>query len=79
MRFDQAYLQLMAGKAIKLPDWTGYWFLGYNAYGDPKILVFTKEGRILDTPDAQYILQATWQAFDVEDLVSKNMETRRGE
>lgn len=45
MDWNQASAALYEGKAIKLPEWGGYWF---NKEG--RIMVLTKAGDILDTP-----------------------------
>jgi hypothetical protein len=46
MNFEQAKEALLSGKKVKLSDWSGYWF---NDNG--RIMVFTRDGDVLDTPN----------------------------
>lgn len=83
--YDGAMAALYDGYMIKLPEWIGYWFLG----PDNKILVFTADCKILDTPYLDdYRGRRDWEttngtrdlggairAMDAGCLVSRNPES----
>lgn len=53
MNIQQAIECLMKGQKVKLPEWSGYWFMPDGVLTDPvetRIRVFTKDGDILDSP-----------------------------
>lgn len=43
MSFREAWFQLLNGKKIKLPSWSGYW-----AWEDNTIKMYCKDGKVLD-------------------------------
>ncbi len=45
MNRDEVLFALETGKKVKLPEWTGYWFIQ-----DSEIKVMTKEGDIIGSP-----------------------------
>jgi hypothetical protein len=45
--FDQAIMALQVGYFVRLPEWTGYWFLDSK---DGGVKVYTRTGDVLDTP-----------------------------
>ena len=47
MNLQEALQAIKEGKKVKLPEWSGYWFLDVN---NDMISVLTKDGDILDTP-----------------------------
>lgn len=60
MTFKDALAELSAGKFIKLPEWTGYWFKNGAI-----ISVFCKNGDILDTPDVEmHMFRQDWEITD---------------
>lgn len=61
MTFSQALSKLYAGERIALADWGGYWFLG----PDQTIMLRTKDGQELDTPDFErYADREDWRIYD---------------
>lgn len=61
MTFSQALSKLYAGERIALADWGGYWFLG----PDQTIMLRTKDGLELDTPDFErYADREDWRIYD---------------
>lgn len=46
LSYKEALLRLSEGIPVKLPEWDGFWFPVKD-----KIFVFTKDNKILDTPD----------------------------
>ena len=54
MNLSDAYQQLKIGKKVKLPEWSGYWFISETTSAltpfTETIRVFTKDGDVLDTP-----------------------------
>jgi len=62
LTFSQALEHLKLGGKIKVPEWTGYWFLRGG-----KIWVKTFDGKYLDTPWLQEtVLREDWQLIEVE-------------
>lgn len=59
LMWTQALDWLRRGKKIKLPEWTGYWFLE----GD-FIKVLTGDGDVLDTPHQHFQKRKDWQVTD---------------
>lgn len=52
---------LAAGKAIALPEWEGFWFLAERT----GVIVFTKEGQLLNTPMYdEYLMREDWSIVD---------------
>lgn len=45
LTFNQAIMDILKGDAVRLPEWTGYWFLDK----DGKIKAFTRNGEILES------------------------------
>lgn len=59
--FDQALIHMNSGGLVKLPEWEGFWFKNIK---QDQILVFTKEGQILDNPDESFKKRDDWQLVD---------------
>lgn len=60
MNFEQAQDALAKGQKVKLSDWSGYWFSNNG-----QIMVFTKDGDILDTPHIdRYKDRDDWEETD---------------
>jgi hypothetical protein len=57
LTFEEANEFLKIGECIALPEWSGFWFGKKNE----EILVLTKEGLILNTPDEQYKQRNDWK------------------
>jgi|SRR6478736_1075801 len=58
MSFEEADKLAKEGFLIALPEWEGFWFR--NVTKDNGLLVFTKDGEILDTPDEKYKEREDW-------------------
>jgi hypothetical protein len=57
MNFSEAESLMMAGRKMRLPEWTGYWF-----YFNGQIFVYTRTGDVLDTPDFEtYMHRTDWE------------------
>ena len=88
LSYDLAMLELDQGYMIKLPEWTGFWFKAPAQQGE-RILVFTADCQILDTPHLEdYRNRTDWEttdgardiggairAMDAGCLVSRNPES----
>ena len=48
MRWRDAWLQMLYGRKVKLPSWSGYW-----AWEDGTIMIHCKDGRVLDLFDTE--------------------------
>lgn len=61
MPYEEAEKLLKIGKLITLPEWEGFWFANI-----PKdlILVFTKEGEILETPFDEFKERNDWKEVE---------------
>jgi len=57
MTFEEAEELLSKGKLVSLPEWEGFWFKNIKK---DELLVFTKDGEILDTPFDEYKLRNDW-------------------
>jgi len=73
MDFRHAWFQMLNGKKIKLPDWSGYW-----AWENNTIMMHCHDGRVLDireTDNVSYtfsnIAEKTWMVVDDTDSCSK--------
>lgn len=72
MNLQDSITLMKAGRKIKLPEWTGYWFIPQNLVvneSDPNpyksIRVLTKDGDVLDTPWIdKYINRDDFQVTD---------------
>lgn len=65
LTIKEALDALAAGKKVKLPEWTGYWF--NSTVGTPTctIMVMTKNGDILDSPWLEELQdRKDWQITD---------------
>jgi|SRR6188768_932186 len=60
MTFEEADELAKKGLLISLPFWGGFWFRDIFSQ---KLLVFTKEGEILDTPDESYKEREDWGEY----------------
>lgn len=61
LNYGEAVAAIEAGNAVRLPEWTGFWFKGE----DGQIMVFTRTGDVLDTPNhAHYLMREDWQIAD---------------
>jgi len=61
MNYKEALKAIRNGKKVKLPEWTGYWFMGKNEY----IQVYTADCKILDLPCTEdYINRTDWDITD---------------
>lgn len=49
------------GLKVRLPEWKGYWKGVEDTHGRLHILVFTHDGKILDTPDSHYLFRDDWE------------------
>jgi hypothetical protein len=60
LNYTQAYGAMENGEKIKLPEWTGYWYMEGNI-----IKVCTRKGEILETPYiADYKTRTDWAICD---------------
>lgn len=61
MTYTDALNSLFQGQKVKLPEWTGYWFMDKNN----DILVFTATGDVLTTPFIEdYKNRIDWEITD---------------
>ena len=56
--FEVAEELLNKGELVALPEWEGFWFKNIKK---DELLVFTKDGDILDTPHDEYKLRNDWK------------------
>ena len=61
MTFEEALTALKLGLKVRLPEWGGYWKAIDDAHGNPHIMVFTKDGEILNTPQSKYMFRDDWE------------------
>lgn len=59
LNYSEAEPYAHEGKFIKLPEWTGFWFVKNN-----EMHVFTADGRVLDTPDDLHKERSDWEITD---------------
>jgi hypothetical protein len=60
MNINEALSVLRDGGKVRLPEWTGYWFMENG-----KIKVFTRTGDILETPNFDnYSMRQDWVVAD---------------
>jgi hypothetical protein len=92
MNLQEAIGLMIVGKKIKLPEWTGYWFIPENEKIDPSdagksVQVVTKDGNILNDPwFYKYEMRTDFEVtegemgFDFAILAMKNgkMVARKG-
>lgn len=69
MNYLDALRELSDGKKVKLPEWSGYWFLDKDSnpelHIEKRIRVLTKDGDILDTPWCEkYKNREDWAVTD---------------
>lgn len=70
LTFSQALEAIKEGKWIKVPEWTGYWFLRGG-----KLVVKTWEGEELYTPWLlETVLREDWQIVEVDKEWKKEQE-----
>lgn len=55
--FEEAEKQLSIGNLVSLPEWEGFWFKNIET---DQLLVFTKDGEVLDTPQEEFKLREDW-------------------
>lgn len=48
MDFRHAYFEMLSGRAVRLPDWSGYW-----AWENGTIMMHSKDGSALDIRQTQ--------------------------
>lgn len=60
MTWPEALEALKEGKKVKLPEWTGYWFMNHGS-----ILVYTADCEVIDNPfTPDYEHREDWQIID---------------
>ena len=60
LTYKEAIMHMAGGNKIKLPEWDGHWYMD-----DGKIMVFTGDGRTLDTPyENDYVNRTDWMVTD---------------
>lgn len=72
MSFEEAEVILNKGDLVALPEWKGFWFKDLT---NGKLLVFTKDNEVLDTPHEEYKLRTDWievKATPEQELVLEN-------
>jgi len=75
LTFSDALRELKEGSWIRVPEWTGYWFLRGG-----KIIVKTWDGKELDTPWLlENVLREDWQVVKEELLTDIEMTTSSSE
>lgn len=58
LSYQEAVSALHEGYMIKLPEWTGHWFIDENG----SVKVFTRTGEVLDTPNYDhYNMRQDWE------------------
>lgn len=70
--FSEAEKILDEGNLVALPEWEGFWFKNLT---NGQLLVFTKDGEILDTPYDEYKLRNDWVRVDATEEQSKILES----
>lgn len=70
--FLEAEKILDEGNLIALPEWEGFWFKNLI---NGQLLVFTKDGEVLDTPHDEYKLRTDWVRVDATEEQSKVLES----
>lgn len=63
MDFRYAFFEMLSGRAVRLPHWSGYW-----AWEDGSIKMHTKDGKVLD------IRETTNPGYTFSNIASKNWE-----
>lgn len=54
MDFRHAYFAMLSGKAVRLPEWGGYWVWERSKkYGDCCIQMHCRDGRVIDIRDSE--------------------------
>ena len=68
MTFREAWFQMLSGKKIKLPQWSGYW-----AWENGTIMMHCRDGRVIDireTDNPAYtftnVASREWQVVEEE-------------
>jgi hypothetical protein len=62
LNYSEAIEAIKAGKMVKLPEWTGHW---YADKVSGNILVLTKTGDVLDTPNHSHVIMR--EDFEITD------------
>lgn len=70
LTFEEATEFIKIGECIALPEWGGFWFAKKNG----EILVLTKEGLILNTPDQIYKERNDWMVVQPNEAQQKLLE-----
>ena len=78
MQFRHAFFHMLEGKAVKLPHWSGYW-----VWENGTIMMYTKEGDVLDirkTERPAYtfsnIADVNWEVCDRPSIPAKKPEQK---
>lgn len=66
MDFRHAFFEMLSGRAVRLPDWSGYW-----VWENGTIMMYTKEGTSMDIRDTKNpgytfcnIAEKTWEVCE---------------
>lgn len=71
LTFEAADRFCLIGLCIALPEWEGFWFRNIKT---GKLLVFTKEKEILDTPSHVFKLRNDWMVVKPNEVQEKLLE-----
>ncbi len=63
MTFRHAWYELLNGKRVKLPSWTGYWM-----WEDNTIKMYCHDGSVLDIRETDNV------AYTISNIISKDWQ-----
>lgn len=80
MDFRHAYFEMLSGRAVRLPDWSGYW-----AWENGTIMMHSKDGAALDIRQTQNpgytffnIASKDWEVCEPRVLTADEWKARNG-